>query len=931
MNKKNIILAIVCIFSFLSNTFAQITVSGTVSDPNDKLVSNALVEIIDQKDSSNKYTTTTNASGYFQISNITDVEKYESTLPNDFLILRNYPNPFNPSTIIYFELPAADNIEIKIFDILGREVRSLFSGFQKAGVDQINWDGRNNFNQGVSAGIYLCQLKTKDNFKVHKMVLLDGGTHSSGNISYGKISKQNFHTLTKVNSRFNFTVKVTGDSLDATYFRNLVCNSDTTLNLIVSKIIKAETIGVEGGIVGNDDFKVSIPLGAFDGNYNVSLIKIEDDGAFGENTVTPSFKLKGIPNNFSKPIKIIAKYSGDLSGESFLGIGISAFDIFEESTTIVYNMYQAYDSLGYLISSIPASISPTILLKKNEVIDFDFLPVFSTAYAITNSDHFKFVFPLSVIQQIANLKEMFEDAYSVVEDGLQILINQDIDRLVVVKPSGKPMTTNTTTNTVNGEEQVINIFNINQNSLFNDDYYTIQVKATQELFSFTGMPEIVYYNEKKLFEGKNWIEFAIYCWIEDLVNGDPDYKYPKKFLWEGMESLYGFNEDLGEDENPIPHGRGMSALIKYLTNKNSLGIGFVGYFYKNINSYYTMVQDFVESIGLPTNDWWPEYLKELINNELYNLPDDYFITRSHAKWDINSEADVSKTFTSTEVGTYQDLSAKIFKINLNYADLDNTQNLKFEMMGPDNNKDLSLILFSVINDKLEFIETTQLAEYEIVNPKSYFEGGTGEFLAVLVNSNITQDDYLGESNIDLEIKVTPKLEPPALPYNICKITLLNLVIHEHSEYSNSDPVDGSREFDYVSGSVPGKFFGHTFKGIFEETVGNQTYKDTIEIALNATNDTIIYLSWQKGYYYTDETNGVFSNEHFDFIANNIELWGPLADQSAYFQKDGLDVCSLINYFYLASTSNTPTRSSARWSTGYDCTGTSRLQIEFRKE
>ncbi len=79
----------------------------------------------------------------------------------------------------------------------------------------------------------------------------------------------------------------------------MICTNDTTLNLIVSKIIQTKTIGIDGGIVGNDYFKLTIPAGAFDGNYDISLIKIEDDGAFGENTVTPSFKLNGIPNNYS--------------------------------------------------------------------------------------------------------------------------------------------------------------------------------------------------------------------------------------------------------------------------------------------------------------------------------------------------------------------------------------------------------------------------------------------------------------------------------------------------------------------------------------------------------------------------------------------------------------------------------------------------------
>ncbi|MCB9259102.1 MAG: T9SS type A sorting domain-containing protein [Ignavibacteriales bacterium] len=390
MKKQNFILTLIFIFSIFNNNFAQITISGTISDPNANLVSGALVEIYDNNDTLNTYSATTNASGFFQISNITNIKNIEKTIPSDYLILRNYPNPFNPSTIIYFELPYSENIDIKIFDILGREVRTLFSGFHYAGVDQISWDGRNNFNQTVSAGVYLCQLKTKNNFTVHKMVLLDGGTNSSSNFSHKKISNHNPQMPVNVNSRFNFTVKVTGDSLDATYFRNLVCTKDTTLNLIVSKIIKTETIGIAGGTVGNDDFKISIPAGAFDGNYNISLIKIEEDGAFGENTVTPSFKVSGVPKSYTKPLRVAAKYSGELSGLSFLKVGEMVFDPIIQDSKLFNNLNKAKDSLGYLVGEIPndgLTTKSLLKIKVGEAIDLYVSGI--TGLKDTKSKHFK--------------------------------------------------------------------------------------------------------------------------------------------------------------------------------------------------------------------------------------------------------------------------------------------------------------------------------------------------------------------------------------------------------------------------------------------------------------------------------------------------------------------------------------------------------------
>ena len=186
-------------FAFLSVFFvdqiqSQIKIDGNVTDAELNPVSNVLVEIIDEDDSTNVYFSNTNEQGYFTISVITGIETNLSQLPQDYIVLSNYPNPFNPSTVIYFELPKADNVEITIYDILGREVRELYNAFHEAGSDQIIWDGSNNWNSHVSAGIYFCRLKTKDQFKVNKMVLLDGGSNS---VSYNGVKTIKSNSIRK--------------------------------------------------------------------------------------------------------------------------------------------------------------------------------------------------------------------------------------------------------------------------------------------------------------------------------------------------------------------------------------------------------------------------------------------------------------------------------------------------------------------------------------------------------------------------------------------------------------------------------------------------------------------------------------------------------------------------------------------------------------
>ncbi|RKY55696.1 MAG: hypothetical protein DRP96_12205 [Candidatus Neomarinimicrobiota bacterium] len=84
----------------------------------------------------------------------------------------NYPNPFNPSTTIAYDLPVAGKVKIVIYDILGREVRSLLDEFQAAGHYTLCWDGRNNRDNLVAAGIYIVRCAAGEKYRDQKMLLL---------------------------------------------------------------------------------------------------------------------------------------------------------------------------------------------------------------------------------------------------------------------------------------------------------------------------------------------------------------------------------------------------------------------------------------------------------------------------------------------------------------------------------------------------------------------------------------------------------------------------------------------------------------------------------------------------------------------------------------------------------------------------------------
>jgi hypothetical protein len=89
-----------------------------------------------------------------------------------FNLLQNYPNPFNASTILTYEIEKGEKLTLKIYDILGREVRSLVNGLQRPGVYRVIWDGKNNQGREVSSGIYLYQLRVGHYKQTKKLVLI---------------------------------------------------------------------------------------------------------------------------------------------------------------------------------------------------------------------------------------------------------------------------------------------------------------------------------------------------------------------------------------------------------------------------------------------------------------------------------------------------------------------------------------------------------------------------------------------------------------------------------------------------------------------------------------------------------------------------------------------------------------------------------------
>ena len=109
---------------------------------------------------------------FYFYSNLVEVDNRSETFPQGFALEQNFPNPFNPVTTLRYDLPENSYVNVTVYDMLGRQVRTLVNTTQDAGFRSVIWNATNDYGKPVSAGIYLYQIQAGEFVQTKKMVLL---------------------------------------------------------------------------------------------------------------------------------------------------------------------------------------------------------------------------------------------------------------------------------------------------------------------------------------------------------------------------------------------------------------------------------------------------------------------------------------------------------------------------------------------------------------------------------------------------------------------------------------------------------------------------------------------------------------------------------------------------------------------------------------
>jgi glucuronoarabinoxylan endo-1,4-beta-xylanase len=226
-----------------------VTVDGIVSTLT-TVVRSASVIFAESNNTANTFSALTDSSGHYQLTITLTSVAPTPALPAKFELEQNYPNPFSTSTAISYTLKGPSEIQVRIYDILGRVVRDIPAGAQPLGPHNVLWDGCNELGQRVATGIYFYSLQAGSESQARKMVFNPGGSslaplpRTSASMT-ASVSRQTHQLI--LGGTYTVRIENTANTLPlitAKQIDNVEIRGDTTIDFSVENQIPTPVAAV---------------------------------------------------------------------------------------------------------------------------------------------------------------------------------------------------------------------------------------------------------------------------------------------------------------------------------------------------------------------------------------------------------------------------------------------------------------------------------------------------------------------------------------------------------------------------------------------------------------------------------------------------------------------------------------------------------------
>ena len=228
---------------FAQQATADRAVTGTVADADNTPVAGAYITFTYAADTQQTFDAMTASDGGYEVLLLpilpdvpTGVGEIQGPgIPETSQLFHNYPNPFNPNTVIPYHLAEPGYVELSIYNALGHKIRTLVDRYQEAGAYSVEWDGRNALGVGVSGGVYFYRLKAGGYERASKMVMIDGAA-TKGEVFNGSRLHKPVTLAQEKQDRYN--VRITGEDIENFRATDVAIPEDNKLDFTVSRLPK---------------------------------------------------------------------------------------------------------------------------------------------------------------------------------------------------------------------------------------------------------------------------------------------------------------------------------------------------------------------------------------------------------------------------------------------------------------------------------------------------------------------------------------------------------------------------------------------------------------------------------------------------------------------------------------------------------------------
>jgi len=591
-------------------------------------------------------------------------------------------------------------------------------------------------------------------------------------------------------------------------------------------------IGPDGGQVGTAEFVLTVPSGAFDSDYLLSVYSTSGPTVLP--AITRRFRLEGLPPLYSKPLSAVILQRDSLQVNKVMSVGHHAWVPAAADTELLSRTYPVTDSLYRLVVALPATriVSAStrhgmdLLSADGDLTGLTFEG--RSGYLVLNSANFDGGLPAAAVEILtadcleATLDSLAALGFDYAADGLPPLsprINTGVEadwRADVPCYAYLPQV---------GERRAL-MLRFDQDKLSIGSQWCdrpVQPRVARALCDLYAQV----YDANYAANARLWLHKAVGLWAEYHYAANPNYLPPDfvghaRAVFDGM--VWGAE---GQRAEILGHGYGMAPMISYLVDRAEAGGDhtLLADIYNRILNHNDPVASLLVEAPAPVNEWWPDFLAKYIEGSVWPIYNVGGIAYD-GHGIFYAGGDTTLTFT----GGMRDLSARLYRIGLDRPGLGPTAQVRFRLNAQNLSDDqVSIVIFRNMNGVFE--ELARGHSITIKNVASLNDNGYE--LYALVTDSRHDFPYTGLASVTLTATLAEPVDLSLITLGGVKVGGMRVTWGYSPDTCGTPPASSIGMWLY-SGR-PGRFVGNTFTSVWSDTTtgidGNVARNGTMTITV----------------------------------------------------------------------------------------------------